>query len=487
MSGYEPLQREGSDEDHSVASSVGAPPFALHEEHDDLHLTVVELSDEKKLKLSESSVPGLAASHAMSSVTTEGQPSMMQSSLSQNAPSPASRHHHSQHFDDGMETYVFSTSDSVLGDSQPSMFGSSHLPGSGTLWTHDSTTTTPGPHGSGSLNFSQLMRQADADHHQHEHNAQSSTVIVQARMPTLKEDQQVLVDSGQTTTDCSSNLSGIQHHAPTNQYAEGNWLSSLFQSSPQQHLHAVPLMTLSPSYLGTSEGPTNRDRDVQGTRLGENTFQVSMQIDPPSTVRDVLDVLGNPDLLRLWCDPIRDLVVTKSSESAKGSGDVNREYEGEWVEATTSDLVSPSKHSSCLYSLGQLMYSSLGFPSYGKITLFVERLRGQVGLTIGPFSGGIMASHTIKVQDDGPVVSVVDTVRLSRDEESYIWCCGLCEPIKKCFTPGIDGHIEQTMSSFLRLRILIEHGGDTGSFAAASPGIGYDDEEEGVSTVPLLS
>lgn len=479
MSAYDPLP--GSDGEHdegnSVASSIEAPPFALG--HDDLHLVAEhEGSDSRNLQPSGtifvSPNSELAASHAMSSITTEGQSrSMLQSSTNinqgqehlQTIASHVVSPHQSQQHEDGIETYVFHAADSsLLGSSQaPSMLGSSQ-PGSGMLWTHDSTTHSHG----GSLDFSQLMRQADD---------RNQSTIVQSRMPALEEKEEMacLVDSGQTPT--STDSSNITPRT-TNCCSQNNWLYSLFYGSPQQQpLSAVPMMSLSP----LEEQHLSAGRNITARRLGENTFEVAMQIDPPSTVRHVMDVVGNPDLLRLWCDPIRALVITKSSESATSN---RGEYEGEWIEATTSTLVSPSKHSSCLYSLRQLMYTSLGFPSYGKITLFVERLRGQVGLTIGPFSGGIVASHTIKVQDDGPVVSVVDKVRLSRDEESCLCCCGLCEPIKRCFMPRMAGHMEQVLSSMMRLRALVEHG-ETGSYAA-NPGVGYE-EEEGVSIIPLLS
>lgn len=486
MPAYEPLPSGSdgdTDEGNSVASSIEAPPFALAH-NDDLHLVAEHegsdtLNSQHSGTIFSHSAPELGASHAMTSVTTEGQRSMMQSSTkmssqhSRPTATMSSQHSHG----DGIETYIFESGDSLLGSSQPSMLGSSHLPGSGTLWNHDSSTTAHGG-GGGSLDFSQLMRQAD------DQNSQS-TVIVQSRMPTLSEKEEGLLDSGQTPT--STDSSNVTPRA-TNE--SGTWLQSLFNgsSSQQHHIHAVPMMSLSPSYLDASTAGAGRD--IQATRLGENTFEVTMQIDPPSTARDVMDVVGNPDLLRLWCDPIRTLVVTKSSEGAqratnRGSGgDNSREYEGEWIEATTSTLVSPTKHSSCLYNLGHLIYTSLGFPSYGKITLFVERLRGQVGLTIGPFSGGIVASHTIKVQDDGPVVSVVDKVRLSRDEESCLCCCGLCEPIKKCFMPRLAAHMEQVLSSMMRLRVLVEHG-ETSAYAA-DPGVGYV-EEQGISSIPLLS
>ena len=483
MSSYEPLNHsDGEDEGDSVASSIEAPPFAL-DSHVPGHVDIAASSESNIIQpetIFVSTKSQLDSSHAMSSVTTEGQRSTFQSSTNsqmapqQNRPAIAALHEAtprpSQHHDGGIQTYVFDGSGSLMGTSEP-MLGSSHLPGSGMLWTHDSTTYTAG---GGSLDFSQLMRQAD--------NRNQST-IVQSRMSIVQESEEMtgLVDSGQAPTSTgSSNIT-----PRTTNRSEHNWLYSLFVGGPSQHtLSAVPMMSLSPSHEDRS---MSAGRSIQATRLGENTFQVSMQIDPPCTVRDVMDVVGNPDLLRLWCDPIRALVVTKSSEGAQSATNRggNREYEGEWIEATTSTLVSPSKHSSCLYSLGQMIYTSLGFPNYGKITLFVERLRGQVGLTIGPFSGGIVASHTIKVQDDGPVVSVVDNVRLSRDEENCMCCCGLCEPIKRCFMPRMAGHVEQVLSSMMRLRVLVEHG-ETGTYAAHL-GAGYDEEAASSMDIPLLS
>ena len=84
--------------------------------------------------------------------------------------------------------------------------------------------------------------------------------------------------------------------------------------------------------------PTRRAE--RETRLGENVFEVSMHIDPPSTVRDVLDVVGNPDLLRLWCDPIRALFVTKSSEGARSA--TNRGEEGGDREVSEPSSISLS-------------------------------------------------------------------------------------------------------------------------------------------------
>jgi hypothetical protein len=49
--------------------------------------------------------------------------------------------------------------------------------------------------------------------------------------------------------------------------------------------------------------------------------------------------------------------------------------------------------------------------------MFVERRQGQVGFTVGPFSGGMQAAHTISVFEEGGRIRVVDRVRLNKEEE----------------------------------------------------------------------
>ena len=41
----------------------------------------------------------------------------------------------------------------------------------------------------------------------------------------------------------------------------------------------------------------------------------------------------------------------------------------------------------------------VGFPSTGVVRMFVERSRGQVGISMGPFVGNMMAEHTFSIQD----------------------------------------------------------------------------------------
>jgi hypothetical protein len=307
----------------SVASSIEAPPFALA--HGDSqgnlqHPVSTPSTDAQPETIYFHDNREMAGSHAWSSMTTEMEKSMLESSVTSsqsmqrsrpNLVSPVMSPNPTERSDKGYETVLFDAADSLLGSSQPMMGQSSHLPGSGTLqdalWTHD---TTPNSHGGGSLDFSQLMRQADD---------RNQSAFAQSRMPTLQEE--ALVDSGQSPTSIGSSSNVTPR---TTNRSENTWLYSMFfGESPQYYQSAVPMMSLSPPYL---DGRMEAGRNIKATRLGENVFEVSMHIDPPSTVRDVLDVVGNPDFLRLWCDPIRALVITKSSEGARSA--TNRGEEG---------------------------------------------------------------------------------------------------------------------------------------------------------------
>lgn len=116
--------------------------------------------------------------------------------------------------------------------------------------------------------------------------------------------------------------------------------------------------------------------------------------------------------------------------------------------------------------------------------MFVERSRGQVGLTVGPFPGDLYAHHTINVVETSDGVVVMDKLRLAKEEEysSLVYCCGLCNAVQSCWMPVLDGHKELALTSMHRLRFLMERGEarvDTGTLQ-------YEDHN-GVSTEPLLS
>jgi hypothetical protein len=196
---------------------------------------------------------------------------------------------------------------------------------------------------------------------------------------------------------------------------------------------------------------------------GDYSFEVS--VDVTATVTDVMDVVGNPDLLRLWCDPVSNsLVITSSSEGARNAANLRsreegREYEGEWIEATTSRLIPPT-NTSCLYSTSAALSRTLGFPSYGKIAMFVERQRGQVSLTLGRFAGGMEVSHRLTVSQlssGGNKVRVVDDARV-RKADSEASCCGMLEWLETCLLPTAEDYMDQVLSSMARLRFLVENG-----------------------------
>ncbi len=170
------------------------------------------------------------------------------------------------------------------------------------------------------------------------------------------------------------------------------------------------------------------------------------------------------------------------------------QYDGEWIEATTCDLVSPSGHGGAsLFDTLRTFWNCLGFPSYAKITMFVERLRGQVGLTVGPFPGGITCSHTFTVmqneQNEMNAVTVMDTVRISVDDDEDVsqslYLCGACSmAIKKCFLPTMKGYMDQSSSSLSRLRVLVEHGETGYCIIEAEPSAMLSND---IPTRPLLS
>mmetsp|Transcript_16093 Transcript_16093/g.23683 ORF Transcript_16093/g.23683 Transcript_16093/m.23683 type:complete len:422 (+) Transcript_16093:123-1388(+) len=233
-------------------------------------------------------------------------------------------------------------------------------------------------------------------------------------------------------------------------------------------------------------------RGIEIENVDEDSFEVSMCIYSPCTIRDIMDIIGNPDMLRLWCEPVRALVVTRSSEGSRSATNrtestSDREYDGEWVEATTPELLRPSSHSGTFYEIGQHIWSNLGFPSYGKITMFVERQRGQVGITMGPFPGGLTAFHTIRATECSGYVKVMDRVRIGNEDQqsSNICCCNnIYEGVKRCFMPRqLDGHKEQAVASITRLRIMVENG----ESELYSKPLTLESEEEGASSIPLLS
>jgi hypothetical protein len=112
-------------------------------------------------------------------------------------------------------------------------------------------------------------------------------------------------------------------------------IPTLMEDSGQNHmLESTNSSMLTPkmknhSLLGlfVSQEPSNacqsqnlfRKRGIQTERVDENTFEISLYLYSDSTVQDVMDVIGNPDLLRFWCESVRTLVITRSSEGSRSA------------------------------------------------------------------------------------------------------------------------------------------------------------------------
>jgi hypothetical protein len=189
----------------------------------------------------------------------------------------------------------------------------------------------------------------------------------------------------------------------------------------------------------------------------------------------VMEILRRPESLPLWCDAVADLplVVTQQSRREGAVLESDRQYDGEWVLATTTAALRPPSNTSCWYGSRQALATTLGFPTYGKIAVFAEPVRGHVSLTMGPFPGHIQISHRLQVE---PVVGthklrIIDQVQLqcSDDVTSDPLCGDWWMAVEKLlFLPSVDDYMDQVLSSLARLRFLVKRG-ESLAVSAASP------------------
>ncbi len=309
--------------------------------------------------------------------------------------------------------------------------------------------------------FSQLMRAADGE----------DMHLPHLQMPSVPEDACMEDSSAPFGALISSPSSRTNNSKRTD--SNNYWFPNLLLSPPRNGLQE-PLLDTSVSddepvgvclAAAPSEAALARARTGVRSFLGnDQSFEVSTEVSGPCSVQSVMNVIGNPELLRVWCDPIHNLVVTSTSDGSGGSmtpREDRREYEGEWIEATTTALESPPSSVGQIYSAGRAVLDVLGLASYGRITMFVERRRGHVGLTIGPFSGGMHASHHISVSESDGGVRIVDRVRLTRDTEEAsipsLFFCGVLDSclLRSCFMPSLNAYMDQVSTSMARLQILV--------------------------------
>lgn len=120
--------------------------------------------------------------------------------------------------------------------------------------------------------------------------------------------------------------------------------------------------------------------------------------------------------------------------------------------------------------------------------MFIERSKAQVGLSIGPFKGGTILSHTITVleirgENDECSITLVDDVKILDKDEEYRKFCSCFEMIQWS-PPSVDGYMDQTIKSLENLRSLVQSRGITAS--ARNSNIISHPEENSTMTQPLL-
>ena len=308
-----------------------------------------------------------------------------------------------------------------------------------------------------SMEFSRLMRNAD------DSLSQSFTQENCPVLPVVQEEAHESSYCSRRDRPTSAFLSNVE--STSSCLISPSWLEGNIEALQNVGNYQPP--QLFDENLSTkAHVPERRDLDhsvlrrsgVDVTVLDPASFRVSIDLFPGCTINDVADAVANPVNLALWCDSIRSLLITNRSEGCTDAatcdktGLAGRQYDGEWIEATTTELVTPGA-SNCFYSVKKSMWNFAGFPSnYGSISMFVERQKGRVGLSVGPFDGDVTVSHSITFS----TINITNTVSLSRVESSSKVCCGLFEGLQMLFSPTLQGYTDQVVSSMLRLRLLIE-------------------------------
>jgi hypothetical protein len=247
---------------------------------------------------------------------------------------------------------------------------SSHLPHS-RVWASCAASASHRPHDSsmflggtqgGSVGFSQLMQKADdtndtsvvTSQHYPPHHALANTTATAARMPRLTEESEL--SSSSTTlprTHTATTSSPTRYHRRSNTTTtmssspasvtpnhNNNWIQNLFTrpissttGSISQPYLSVPLTDDSvveaqqshcSSYHHYHDANNNNNsttwsdrRLVESVIVDDTSYQVSITMMNTTSVREVLDVMSNPDFLPLWCEPLhKGVIITKSSEGS---------------------------------------------------------------------------------------------------------------------------------------------------------------------------
>jgi len=330
-------------------------------------------------------------------------------------------------------------------------------------------------------------------------------------------------------------------HSPQSNHSEHkNCISTEDPTSDSMHISRSSGTRMRSSHHSAANSFTRSTyAPIRANRIHDDKFIVEMDVFSPNHassnsrlgVRDAIDIIANIELLHLWFEPIQAVfdasvkdgssssISPQSSPTSSQSSEVDvenasndRQYDGEWIEVSTPLLVIPkdARVSGCLRSIRVGFRSLVGFPARIRSIVFVERRRGRIGMTLGPFPDrfvkGTMAYHTFYVRavedESGQRIVISDEVRLQRDGDD----CGDRFDCRYCFIfrllfmsiewflfrwyqPDLASFMSQTMSSFMKLRDLIERG-ETMAYAGGNIATAQNFIEErnldDVISAPLL-
>ena len=429
-------------------------------------------------------------------------------------------------------------------------------------------------------NLSSYMPQQHQQHQQKQQKQQQQQQLVSNNVITPTIQQTYSKD-----TNKSLNFSTLMQEADANSYIIN--AASSYQKFVGSTTNVNTDEDASASARARARQPLsqvmNKISRTEVQKLSSNTFQVSVPL-VNATLREAMNVVSNPDLLRFWDESIENLIVTDykggagmgmtstststSSYSmamdeqqkmkyhepnvedfdddmivppmvpvddntytcndpqysigiinANTNTNTQREcYDGEWIQASTSEIISPRSHRSIIDDCARSARNMLGFGQYGSVSMFVERNLNQVSFTVGPFKAGVSLSHKIMVREIDmempeanadnnsnsqpriPSLQLIDEVKVMN--AAYPWSdqgssgsCSCFDPIKEIwlewFTPGIpviDGYVHQAEKSLLNLADLISRGGDvSGGQLISSPeqDVQYQYESDSLRT-PFL-
>lgn len=297
----------------------------------------------------------------------------------------------------------------------------------------------------------------------------SETEFHQSNIPTMEES---LLSTDTNPIEQSMNFSTLMHQAEDNNksFHLDNLRESIFEEEdPDGRIISRP----NPFHLPSPQ------EDIQSSiflhrwpiieERSSDSFKLSCSIQN-TTIRDTMDVVSNPDLLRDWLESFDSLIVTdhkggSSSLQSLNSSNGRKYAEGEWIEASTSQIILPPSHTNFVEGWMRKTKQILGFGQYGSVLMFIERNHNKVTLTVGPYKNGHCLEHKIQIhpQQHNDCVILTDEVIVKQndalDHSTLVTkTCSCLEVIQEWFQCSLDGYLMQTQKSLINLILLIEKG-----------------------------